>query len=73
MMTTELTVGELLERLRDLPDDTPVRLAKQYWLRENHLGEPMFLQFDFGGVVYLPEAEDMGSLSLHVSSELGWQ
>jgi hypothetical protein len=74
MLTTELTVGDLLDYVRDLPDDTPVRLAQQpAWPFENHLGEPLVMETDDGDVVYLPEGGQVGYLPGDVASELGWR
>lgn len=73
-MHNELTVGDLLDYLRDLPDDTPVRMAQQpAWPFEHYIGEPLVMDTDDGDVVYLPEAGQVGYLSGDVATELGWR
>lgn len=75
MQGNELTAEDLLNYLRDLPDDTPVRMAQQpAWTFEHHIGEPLIVQTDHGdALVYLPEAGQVGYLPNDVASELGWR
>jgi hypothetical protein len=74
MLTIELTVGDLLDYLRALPDDVPIRLAQQpAWPFEYHIGDPLVMETDAGDIVYLPEAGQVGYLPSDVSAELGWR
>lgn len=68
-----MTVGELMERLSDLPEDAEVRVAEQpAYPMEYRVGDPVLVQ-DAGPVVYLPEAGHVGYLSGAVAVELGWR
>lgn len=73
MHDNELTIGQLLELIEGLPDDTPLRLATQpAWPFEFICGEPVVVSTEDGPVVYLPEAKQLGYLSGDVTHELGW-
>jgi hypothetical protein len=65
-----VTVVELIEALSDYPEEAEVRLAQQpAWPFEWGIGEPVFVE----GVVYVPEAGQIGYLPGAVSQELGWR
>lgn len=71
-----MTVGELMERLSDLPEDAEVRVAEQpAYPMEYRVGDPVLVQelLVAGPVVYLPEAGHVGYLSGAVAVELGWR
>ena len=74
MHTNDLTIGQLLELIEGLPEDTPLRMAQQpAWPFEYLVGEPVIVATEDGPVVYLPEAGQTGYLSGEVAHELGWR
>lgn len=69
-----MSITDLIDRLTELAveagdDETTVRLVQQpSWPMEYRLGEPVLVD----GVIYIPEAGQVGYLSGDVAAELGW-